>query len=147
MIITGKITKFGSGVAFPNVNVRVVNSNPERSTQADAYGKYKITAYTGETLHFSHAGTQDTYDFTLTQYDVIVDAVLQDGYVMDDVYVTNKPKKSLWWLLLVIPAGYGAYKLIGSNNKKSTSVATKQPTKEVVKPNKKVKVQPKKVVM
>lgn len=147
MIITGKITKFGSGVPFPNVNVRVVNSNPERSVQADAFGKYKLDAYPGETLHFSHAGTQDTYDYTLIQYDRIVDVVLQDGYVMDDIYVTNKPKKSLWRLLFLIPAGYGVYKLIGSSNKKATSVATKQPVKQVAKTTSKTKVQPKKVVL
>lgn len=143
MIIYGTVRKFPSNEVFPNVNVRVVNSNPERSTQADANGKYKIAAYAGETLHFSHAGTQDTYDYTLIQYDTIVDVHLQDGYVMDDVYVTNKPKKSYWWLLLLIPAGIGAYKLIGSNNKKSTPVATKQ----VAKPTKKPNVQPKKVVL
>ena len=65
MIITGTVRKFPSNDVFPNVNVRVVDSNPERSTQADANGKYKIAAYAGETLRFSHAVTQDTYDYTL----------------------------------------------------------------------------------
>lgn len=120
MIVSGSILDNDFGV-IPFANVVVVNEN--RSTTADADGKFSIAVNNSDSiLHFSHA----SFD-----YDEVTAADFTKlGYInlfpsnLDEVVLQNNYKKdnTLLYLVLGFVGAFVAKKVFFSNNPKAVNV-------------------------